>query len=277
MGLIAPPTYVAPPALEPLRFGLYSVSNMPTPTGRWDLGIEYEQLAGGRAALRPSSCVDEYSTQVELRQGETTREGIPFVVVGSYECGSASRPIEEAEERARLHLAAGEERAVEFAIATGVMGNAPTFQGATDLTPVPGTPVTIEHAIALIESAQSATYASVGAIHAPRRVAALADDAGIVARYGQHLETLIGTYVAFGGGYDLANVGPTGQPPAAGGTWVYGTGRPTIRRGEVFTQPDDEHYLDRDSNIVAIMAQRTVVVTWDVEVSFAVLVNSAVA
>ena len=263
MGLIAPPTYVAPPAVEAHRFGLYSIASMPEPSGRWELGVEYEPLAGERAGLRASECVDDYTQDVEIRVGEETLEGIPFVVVGSYQCGAQSRPIEEAEERAILNLATGEERAVEYAIATGSMGNEPTFQGATDLTPTPGTPVNLVDAFGLIEQALAEGNGSIGAIHSPRLLGPLAEVLGVASRQGQHLETMLGTHVAFGGGYDAANVGPDGEEPAAGSVWVYGTGRPIIRRGETFTQPDETHYLDKSSNQVVILAQRTVLVNFD--------------
>lgn len=272
MGLIAPPTYIAPPAIEPHRFGLYSVSNTPDPTGRWELGVEWEPLAGERAELRASECVDDYTQDVEVRGGETTLEGVPFVVVGSYACYSASRPIEEAEERALLHLSAGEERAVEFAIATGVMGNEPSFQGADDLTPTPGTAVDLVTGIRLIERAHAIASGSIGAIHVPRFFGALADFDGIVQRQGQHIETLLGSQIAFGAGYDLANIGPDGNEPDADQFFIYGTGRPTIRRGEVFTQPDPNHYLNKDDNDVVILAQRTVLVTFNGPVT-AVLIS----
>lgn len=274
MGLIAPPTYVAFPTLEALRFGLYSVANTIDPTGRWEFGVEYEPIAGERAALRAHECVDDYTSEVDLRVGETTVEGIPFVVVGSYVCAAQSRSVEEAEERAVLHLAAGEERAVEYAIATGEMSNEPTFQGATDLTPTAGTAVGITEALGLIESAQALGNGSVGTIHAPRVLAAPTDAIGLVDRYGQHLETRIGTRVAFGAGYDAANVGPDGEEPSAGEYWIYGTGTPTIRRGDVFIQPDESSFINKDDNLLAIMAQRTVLVTFSDPV-VAVLVDPA--
>lgn len=263
MGLIAPPTYIAPPAIEPHRFGLYSIANTPDPTGRWELGVEWEPIAGERAELRASECATDYTEDVEVRAGETTLEGIPFLVVGSYSCYSASRPIEEAEERARLHLSAGEERAVELAITTGAMGNEPTFQGADDLTPTPGTAVDVMTGVRLLERAHAIASGSVGAIHVPRVLGAYADYEGFLMRQGQHIETLLGSYVAFGGGYDIANVGPDGTTPDDDEYWIYGTARPTVRRGDVFTQPDPDHYLNKDDNDVVILAQRTVLVTWN--------------
>jgi hypothetical protein len=245
---------------------------MPDGPARWDLGIEWEPIAGERAELRASECVDDYTVDLQLRQGETTLEGIPFLVVGSYECAAQSRPLEEAEERARLHLAAGEERAVEYAISTGVMGNLPSFQGAEDLTPQSGS-VGIVHAMSLLEAALVQASGSIGAIHAPRALGPVLADHGQFERVGQHLETGMGTYVALGGGYDLANVSPTGSEPDEGEFWVYATSRPSVRRGEIFTQPDDDSFIDRGSNIVAIMAQRAILVSWN-EPTLACLVSA---
>lgn len=263
MGRIAPPIYLTAPAINPYPYGLFSVANMPDATGRWEMGVEWEPVAGERAELRPHECVDEYTPDVVLRDGEDTLEGVPFVVVGSYTCKAASRAMDEAEERARLHLAAGEERAVEYAIATGTQGNLPSLQGATDLTPTAGTAVSATDGVGLLEAALAKDYASVATIHAPRLLGTALSAAKIASRHGQRLETLIGNYVVAGGGYDLANVGPDGEAPAAGSAWLYGTGRPTIRRGEVFVQPDENKYLKRDTNDVAIMAQRTYLVTWE--------------
>jgi len=257
MGLIAPPTYIAPPALEPHRFGLYSIANMGADTGRWDLGVEFEPLTGERAALRVADCVDDYTPQVDLREGEGRVEGVPFVVVGSYSCTAQSRPIAEARERAALHLAAGEERAVEHAISTGAVSVAPSFTQATDLTPAAG-PISVIRGVGLLEEALYDLSPSVGAIHAPRVSAPTLSDRYIASRFGQHMETPLGTKVAFGA---YRNLGPNGET-ADNGFWLYATGTPTVRRGDVFTQPDEDSFLDRSNNYVAIMSQRDVLVTW---------------
>lgn len=267
MGLIAPPTYVAPPSLEPHRFGLYSIADMGADTGRWDLGVEFEPLSGERATLRIADCVDDYTPQLDLRAGEERVEGVPFVVVGSYECAAQSRPIEEARERAALHLSSGEERAVELAISSGQVATAPNFTTANDLTPVGGASVQV--GVGLLEEALYDTQASIGAIHAPRSASVLFADRSAASRFGQHMETPVGTMVSFGA---YRNLGPNGEDPN-GGYWVYATGMPTVRRGEVFTQPDEDSWLDRSNNIVAIMVQRDVLVTW-AGPTYAVLVEA---
>jgi hypothetical protein len=262
MGLIAPPVYIAPPGIDRGRYGLLSVATEVEGPDRWEAGLEWEPLRATAADLRPHTCVDlDYATEVDLVPGVDHREAIPFVVVGSYRCLSASRPLAEAEQRARLHLSAGEERAVELAVTTGIMGNTPSLQGAVDLTPTPGTAVPLLDGVGLLEAHLAAHHHSAGVLHTPRILAARMAADAVVDRRGERLETLVGTYVASGAA--LAQVGPTGTPPAAGTAWLYGTGRPTFRRSEVFVQPDDTHYLERDTNEVAIMAQRAYLVTWE--------------
>lgn len=275
---IAPPVYVAPPGVDPQRFGLLSVAQTVEETGqRWELGLEWEPLACTRAGVASIVCdtLDEYAAPgypLDPREDGALVESTPFLVVGSYTCKSASRDLEEAEARARQHLAAGEERAVEYAIASGAGGNAPSFQGATDVTPVPGTAVSVVDGIGLLEAHLAENYHSVGAIHAPRLVSSVLAADGLVARQGQRLETLVGTFVVAGGGYDLANLGPAGAAPAAGSTWLYATGRPQLRRGQVFVN-DEVSAFDKATNDVEFYAQRSYSVAWDC-VTAAVLVDA---
>lgn len=273
MGLIAPSVYIAPSATDPHRFGLFSVANVAESPERWELGVEWEPIESGRAELRAHECVDVYTADIVPEPGVDRAEALPFIVVGTYDCKSASRPITEAEERARLALTAGEERAVEYAIATGAMGNTPTFQGADDLTPAGGA-VSLDDGLALIEATLGSDYQSVGTVHAPRLLGPPLGRYRLVERQGQRLETLTGTYVAVGGGYDLANVGPDGTTPDAGTAWLYGTGRPTMRMSDVFVQPDEAHYLDKATNDVVILAQRAYLIAWDGP-TVAVLVDAA--
>jgi hypothetical protein len=265
MGLIAPPNYVAPTGVEAYRYGLFSVAMMPDDDVRWQLGLEYEPLQGAIGQLRASECVDDYTGSVAPTEIPGAQQAIPFLVTGDYFCKSAARSLQEAEERARLHLAASEERSVEFAIATGSAGNEPSFQGATDLTPSAG-PVSLIEAFSVLESALVFDRHSVGTIHIPRRLATYAKDRSLMMYVGQHMETCLGTYVVPGAGYDIANIGPDGLAPAAGEYWVYATSRPVIRRGSVFLQTDESKFLDRNTNDVFIIAQREYIVQWDQDV-----------
>lgn len=261
---IAPATYVAPPGIEPKRFGLLSVARMvDDPDLRWELGIEWEALACERAKVASIVCDtgdgdNAPGYPLEGRDGgEELVEVTPFIVVGSYTCKAASRDLSEAEERARIHLAAGEERAVEYAIATGEAGNEPSFQGATDLTPG-SSAVSLADGIGLLEQHLADNYHSIGTVHVPHLLAPALGAGQHVWRQGQRLETLIGTFVAVG----AESVSPSGDEPDAGTAWLYATGRPQVRRGRVFTN-DEQSAFNRATNDVTFYAQRTYAVGWD--------------
>lgn len=265
MGDIAPPVYVQPPAPEPARFGLFSVATIVgDEPDRWKVGLQYEPIPCDVANLASYNCdnEDEAGYPLAIRDGEGLVEVEPFLVHGSYGCKTQSRPIEEAEQRARWHLQMGEERAVERAIAAGGFGNTPTFQGATDVTPAAGA-VSVQGGFGLLESLIGSEYGGVGTIHAPRLLGPAIGAGSYAWRQGQRLETLVGTYVVLGGGYDLANVGPDGNAPAEGEAWLYATSRPIIRRGEVYITPDRDHFVVKAYNDVEIVAQRAYAVSWE--------------
>jgi len=274
MGNIVPPVYVGPSPLEPHRFGLFSIANMPAVMpDRFEAGIEWEPLWGGAAEGRVYACPVDAPALVTISAETNTREVTPFVAVAGYECFSASRPIEEAEERARLYLLAGEERAVESEILAGTSGHTAMADQATDITPVPGTPVSLVQAYQLLENELYTNHASTPAIYMPKVLTARASYDDVVMRNGQGLETMAGTYVASGAGFNLRSPKPEGAPNApAGSVYMFGSGRPTVYRSDVFVQPDESNYLDRRDNNVVILAQRAYAVTWS-EPVFAVLVD----
>lgn len=274
----APAEYLAPPVPDPTRFGLFSVANMvEDPAVRYEAGVEWEPIACEVGGIVTMVCPPDPDVREGLplvaRAGEGLVEVAPFAVVGSYLCSAFSRPLDEAENRARQHLAMGEQRAVEYAVATGLPDNTPSFQGAVDMTPAGA--VSVAQGFGLLEAYLGANYGGVGTIHAPRLVAyAASADAG-VSRQGQRMETPLGTLVAFGGGYDIAVVSPTGVATPDGQAWLYATSRPIIRRSEVFVTPDEEFRPQTANNDVEIFAQRIYAVGWEC-VTGAVLVDLTV-
>ena len=273
---IAPPTEVSAPVREPARFGLFSVANMvPVPEQRFQLGVYWEPVGCEPAGSVSGDCFDADAIGGE-GEGEGDGGGLglpmdptsgvgplasgwPFAVYGSYDCSAFSRPLDEAEIRARQHLAAWEETEVERAIAAGDRANASTFQGADVL----GTGLSLVAGVGLIESALATDYGALGVIHAPRRLGAWLSYDALVDRQGARLETLAGNYVALGGGYDLADVGPDGSPTPAGTAWLYGTSLPVVRRSDVWVTPDPKFRPQVANNDVTVFAWRTYVVAWE--------------
>lgn len=276
---IAPPTEVTGPVREPARYGLFSVANVvPAPEQRFQLGVYWEPVSCAAAGSVAGDCFDAAAIGEGEGEGEgeagvggagmppvatsgvgPLAEGLPFAVYGSYDCSAFSRPLDEAEARARQHLAAWEEAEVERTIAAGDRSNESTFQGADVLAD--GT--SLADGVALIESALATGYGAMGVLHAPRRLGAHLSAGRLVDRHGARLETMAGNYVALGGGYDIANVGPDGSTPEAGSFWIYGTSLPVIRRSDVWVTPDPKFRPQVANNDVTVFAWRTYVVAWE--------------
>ena len=271
---IAPPTEVSAPVREPARFGLLSVANVvPAPEQRFQLGVYWEPVSCEPAGSVSGDCFDATAIEGEgegdggglgLPMDPTSgvgplAQGMPFAVYGSYDCSAFSRPLDEAEVRARQHLAAWEETEVERAIAAGDRANISTFQGADVL----GVGLSLPAGVGLIEQALATDYGALGVIHAPRRLGAWLSHDVLVDRQGPRLETLAGNYVALGGGYDLANVGPDGTPTPPGTAWLYGTTIPVVRRSDVWVTPDPKFRPQVANNDVTVFAWRTYVVAWE--------------
>jgi hypothetical protein len=271
---VAPPTLVTSPTREPQPFGLFSVASMLTsPAERWQVGVEWEPTSCSPAGSVSGDCFDPDAGEGEGEgaaglplDGYPSGVGplvmaAPFAVYGSYECSALSRPLAEAQARADAHLFAWEEAEVERTITAGDRGTVLSLQGATDLTPAGG--ASVLDAVAILEGHLGTNYGSVGVLHVPRSAAAHGYAQDAFRRIGQRLETEVGNLVAAGSGYDLAAVGPDGNATPAGSVWIYATGRPVIRRSEVFHTPDVNFRPNVSNNDLTIFAWRTYLVAWE--------------
>lgn len=202
--------------------------------------------------------------------------------------------------RAVTGLAAATPKGVEREFWTGALATADGAPnlflangGATDVTPTPGTAVSIEEAVERLEAALAGCGAGGrGMIHvAPIGTPPLT----VVRRDGPLLLTPRDTIVVSGSGYP--GTSPTGSAPAAGTTWLYATGLVEVRLGdiEVFgrvsggqawlgvgdgSQPqgfDPDKFtpalVDRTTNDLVVPARRVVAASWDGVCHFAVLAS----
>lgn len=261
--MIAPPYYVAAPPVAPHRFGLYSAATVREDAQeRFQVGVEWEPTRQTAARAASHECLDDYSAgyPLVLDGGVGLVTVTPFVVYGTYSCPAASRPIADARGRAEAALLNGEERAVEREIADGAVGASPAFADADNLTPAGGA-VSLCDGLGILERALGELSVGVGVVHAPRLLAPHLSRDGIVTRQGQHLETMVGTHVVTGAGYDAAvQGGPSALPD--GEAWLVATGRPQVWRGPTMTTPQDDLQVQRDTNMLEIVAQRAVAVGW---------------
>jgi hypothetical protein len=255
---------------QPLGFGLLSVVT-PRPTNdvhwqnegvRWDAiacspasGIGQPECAPGTEGQTTATGLPK---NLELRGGETG-EAEAFTVYGVYNCNPVGRTIQYAADRATEHLLAREEARAEQAIWTGDLDNTGFAAGAE--AAVTGA-VSLKRAIAALEGWLADNYGSRGVLHMTREAGLLALDSGILEIKGSTLQTKLGTPVVAGAGYP--GTGPTEQAPAAGTTYVYATPAMLAYRTEVFAGADPVAAgLDRSTNNLHAVAERTYLVGWD--------------
>lgn len=203
---------------------------------------------------------------------ETPVSGAPFAVMTSYVCTPIGFDFAEADRRVRLRLALHEQRAVEQRVwsgSTGVLGAIPAlFANATTIGPA-GCPT---EAIELLEGALATAGISQGLIHARTAMTPHLSNNLLIANPGPDRVkfTPNGTRYVFGTGY--TGVGPTGQAVGADTEWMYATGRVLIWRDEDVFVPDGGQVLNKSTNQLSLVAERTYAVIiecgiWAVQVT----------
>lgn len=285
MSAPAPTRYLADPPegrIRPIKFGIFSVAEMidendPKPD-HWENGLSWEPYSCGPVFTTGADCPPEADVPEKTFDdgGTSDVEALPFWVYAPYKCSMIGREMSQARTRARRRLEAGEERAVEAAIANGLaLGNAPVIAsaGAEDLTPAAGA-LSIKCGIAALEDYLG--NCGGGILHMTRGLAFLGFGAGV--RVDKEdpslLSTNLGTPVSAGAGYDLS--GPDGTPVTDGESWIYATAPVTIWRGPIMdTPPEGEEWagVDRKINNIMALAERPYVAGWDACCHAAVRVN----
>lgn len=250
--VIGTPVYIEAPSVTPAPGGLYAVANVITGDRHIGAsGIQYlAETCGVASTLDDPAC-----TPADSRPEKTFNEievvsGLPFAVYKGVECvdmtgddsGWAERGLELTE-----HIA------VEQGVMSGVL------QGATDLTPTPGTAVSVVQGIAILEGYAAANYGGVPTLHMARSTATH----GFASEVLEHdlnfrVTTRQGALVANGGGYEL-NLSPAGVEAPTGEAWIYVTGAVTVARTPV--QVFDVLGASEHINVQNALAERMVAVT----------------
>lgn len=284
------PVFVDQPAVGGIRYGLFSAAN-----GPFDLpahgsvgGVTYlQEHCGVGHLLAAASCTGATITAASaLDPCDGAAVGLPFQVAAGIKSGAFPYDADEVKRRSRVRLADNSQYVAEQAFWGG---NAdvqavllrPEFNGGSgvlDVTPTPGTPVTIEYGVGLLEDALS-QYDYPGVFHcrplvtpylverglAPRAERAVRGPQGI-----QH--TPMGNVWSFGRGYSGNKPNADGTVPTAGTSYIVATGSVTVWRDpEVYVSPP-ERTFDRVGNAWQTTAQQAHAITVDC-VAFFVLVG----
>jgi hypothetical protein len=282
------PVYVDQPPVGNIRYGLFTAANGPFPMpDHGDVGgVQYQEEHCGQAhLLAAASCSNPtIAASSTLDACDGTAIGLPFQVVAGIKAGAFPYNAAEVERRARVRLDDNSQYVVEQAFWGGNADVQPAVQrpelnggsGILDVTPTPGTAVTIEYGVGLLEDAL-AQYSYPGIIHARPIVAPFAMERQLApmperAAKGPNgaLFTPMGNVWSFGRGYS-GNKPTTEAAPTLGTAYLVATGATTIWRDDkVFVSPP-ERTFDRSGNAWQTTAQQAYAITVDC-VAFYVLI-----
>lgn len=284
------PVFVEQPGVGTIRYGLFSAAN-----GPFDLpehgavgGVQYlEEHCGVGHLLAAASCTGATITASSaLDACDGTAIGLPYQVVAGLKAGAFPYNSAEVERRARVRLNDNAQFVSEQAFWGG---NAdvqsvllrPELNGGAgilNVTPTPGTPVTIEYGLGLLEDAL-AQYNYPGVIHCRPIVTPYLVERSLApkpmrAARGQNgvFYTPMGNVWSFGRGYSGNNPANDASAPTAGTAYMVATGAVTVWRDpNVYVVPP-ERAFDRSGNAWQTTAQQAHAITIDC-VAFYVLVG----
>lgn len=223
------PFYIEAPAVAPARGGLYAVATVLEGDPHvGTAGFQYlTENCGVSSTLDDPTCIAAEDRATKTF-GETVvvESTAPFAVYKGVQCvdmheddsGWAERGLELTE-----HIAV-EQRVMEELLL-----------GATDITPTPGTAISVRHGIALLEGIAAANYGGVPILHMARSTTTIGFSEHVLDHDADFtVTTMQGALVANGGGYE-GNLSPAGVAAPAGQAWIYVTGAVTVVRTPVVT------------------------------------------
>lgn len=287
------PVYVDQPAVGKIRYGLYSAANGPfNLPGHGSLGgVQYlEEHCGQAHLLAAASCSNpSIAVSTVLDTCDQTAVGLPFQAVAGMKTGALPFDATEVERRVRVRLADNEQYIAEQAFWGGnadVQGvlKRPELNGGVgiaDVTPTPGTAVTLEYGVGLLEDAL-AQYSYPGILHCRPVLAPFLAERSLApiparANAGTVLPpqlTPMGNLWSFGRGYSGNLPTNDATAPAAGTAYMVATGAVTVWRDENIYVNPPERSFDRSGNAWQTTAQRAMAITIDC-VAFFVLIKIA--
>jgi len=283
---------VDPPEFTPLPYGLWDSIQHPTAPSHWQNGVTWVDRCP-QGSTTWDECIAVTGTG-EIPEppsktpnvDQTFRGATPITIYAEFECspvgiGNASTAATEA-------LAQVESTRLEESFWTGMgSGGTEVFfphlaadaevsdpQGILLQSPatVCATGVDVVRGLGELERCLAECHAGQGVIHIPPEALPSFVAYNLAISENGTFLTPAGHILVVGSGYP--GTSPTGAEPAAGTTWIYGTGSMFGYRGEVsFTTPPQS--FDRAENTMQMIAERTYVLGWRC-CHFAVQINLGV-
>jgi len=291
---LAGPVIVDQPPVGNIRYGLFAAANGPLDLPKHGSigGVTYVQEHCGNGHLLAAASCSNPTIPLSLDTCDGQATGLPFQIQAGVKLGALPYDAAEVTRRARIRLADNSQYIAEQAFWGGTADVQPVLQrwefngntnttvpGITDVTPTPGTPVTIEYGLGLLEDAL-AQYSYTGIIHARPLVApylaerSLAPYPARASKSAQLLpqQTPMGNLWSFGRGYSGKKPTDDSVAPPAGSAYMVATGAVTVWLDpDIYVSPP-ERTFDRSGNAWQTAAFQAAAITVDC-VAFFVLVE----
>lgn len=270
------------PEFTPLPNFLWDAVQHPSTTGdnsHWQQGVTWVERCGGGGTtydecLAVTGTGGDPSAPAALADnvGQTNRGATPFTVYAQFDCSPVGQDRTYAYDKAAEALARTEPYAVTQALWTGTAGDQPTVwphlaanatlddtQGIrlqTAASPLVTGGEDPAVALGQVEYNMAQCNGGEGYIHIPVFAFPTFKANKLVHREnpGGPWRTAAGNIVIPGSGYTGSS--PAGAAPAAGTSWIYGTGAMFGFRSDVFVREFPATF-DRAENTVRMLASRT--------------------
>lgn len=261
---------VPQPSVGNARYGLFAAANGPYDLPRHgDIsGVTYEQEHCGQGFLWPGPQCPPPAQSKTFNPCDGFSTGLPFTIAATYQAGAIGHDEATFRQRVLTRLRDDSQRLVEMAFWGGRTA-APTVadvlssqaSAPTDVTPVVGTPVSLELGIGLLEE-YLATYSYRSVFHARPIVSPFATERrlslpdGKPGAPGTRYLTPMGNVWSFGRGYS-GNLPITPfTAPAAGTAYIVATGPVTLHRDPEPMVNPPYRSMDRVANQIMMLAEQ---------------------
>lgn len=240
-----------------------------------------EVITGERMApisFRPEKCGPGETYDPCAGDTKTVPEGVdkqtwyPYWLVEGDDCNRSDGPgvFEETRARAQRALEVNTSFLIERAFWTGLVNNVvptdanPALADTAAFQPNGTVAVGLTTGLwDIIEYFNDTIGGSIGFVHVEQRVVPFLMFYGLATVDGRFLR-VAGTDHLFVAGTGYPGTDPSGNAPAAGESWIYGTSPVAVRMDGITVVPSlESEALDRADNTIEVRAERLAVAYWD--------------
>jgi hypothetical protein len=236
---------VEQPVVVPHPFGLFSIAEPRLTTDEhWRLGVQWQSQACLEDYITYGPCITDGTNELTSNSACVVKQYDPFTVYAYNTDPIPGHSLAEHRDQTVQRLINGEQLAAERKLWADMIASPDATIDASAYTPT--------YALAVAEHAIAEAYPGTGIIHMSRQTATILWANLVVS--GGKMQTLLGTPVVIGAGYDNA----VGAPTATSS--IFATGPVLLYRGDIDTR---EQAINKAHNEVSYVAQRDYVLGWD--------------